>query len=81
MKTAIYIEDGVTQLVITPETKFEKKALRDYFEGEPLEAKVMVGSFYDCRGGWISQTDVVGTAGSIPDKSIILTIRKDKEDA
>lgn len=55
MKTAIYIEDGVVQLVITPENDFEKNALRS-FEANPMEAKIFSGSFYDCRGGWIRQT-------------------------
>jgi len=27
MKTAIYVEDGVKQIVLTPETKFEKEIL------------------------------------------------------
>ena len=50
MKTAIYIEDGVVQLVITPEGEFEKNALKS-FENKPMEAKVFAGAFYDCRGG------------------------------
>jgi hypothetical protein len=54
MKTAIYIEDGVVQLVITPESDFEKSALRS-FEDKPMEAKVFAGTFYDCRGGWVRQ--------------------------
>ncbi len=79
MKTAIYIEDGVVQLVITPESEFEKKAVKDYFEREPLEVKIHTGSFYDCRGGWVKQADVSRVAGiDTSDKSIILTIRKDK---
>lgn len=55
MKTAIYIEDGTVQLVITPETQFEKNALTS-FEQQPLEAKIFTGSFYDCRGGWVTQS-------------------------
>lgn len=55
MKTAIYIEDGITQLVITPESEFEKNALSS-FEDKPLKAVIFSGSFYDCRGGWIRQT-------------------------
>ena len=51
MKTAIYIEDGVVQLVITPETEFEKNALTS-FKKNDLDAKIYSGSFYDCRGGW-----------------------------
>ena len=54
MKTAIYIEDGVVQLVITPESDFEKNALSS-FQNKPLEAKIFSGTFYDCRGGWVRQ--------------------------
>lgn len=54
MKTAIYIEDGTVQLVITPESEFEKNALSS-FSDKPLDAQVFAGSFYDCRGGWVTQ--------------------------
>lgn len=56
MKTAIYIEDGTVQLVITPENDFEKNALSTMRE-KPLDAKIFAGSFYDCRGGWVRQKE------------------------
>lgn len=74
MKTAIYIEDGVVQLVITPESEFEKAALRS-FEREPIEAKVFSGAFYDCRGGWVRQSGDYpnhGFGGDTSEKSLIL---------
>lgn len=52
MKTAIYIEDGVVQLVLTPENEFEKNALRS-FENKPLETSMYTGEFYACQGGWM----------------------------
>lgn len=55
MKTAIYVEDGTVQLVITPETEFEKNSLATFRE-KPLNAKIFNGTFYDCRGGWVRQT-------------------------
>lgn len=55
MKTAIYIEDGTVQLVITPETEFEKNAMSS-FEEKEINAQIFSGSFYDCRGGWVRQT-------------------------
>jgi hypothetical protein len=55
MKTAIYIEDGVVQLVLTPESEFEKNALSG-FRDKPLDVKLFAGSFYDCRGGWVRQS-------------------------
>jgi hypothetical protein len=54
VKTAIYIEDGVVQLVLTPQSDFEKNALST-LKAKPLEVKLFDGSFYDCRGGWIRQ--------------------------
>ena len=56
MKTAIYIEDGVVQLVLTPENNFERNALGS-FEENKLEARIFSGEFYDCRGGWTRQSD------------------------
>jgi len=77
MKTAIYIEDGIVQLVITPESDFEKNALSS-FEEKPLEAKIFSGSFYDCRGGWIRQAEYVPnrlySGTNVNEKSLILRI-------
>ena len=75
MKTAIYIEDGVVQLVITPESDFEKSALLS-FEEKPFEAKVFAGSFYDCRGGWVRQSHHTGGGmfGDNDDRSLIVRI-------
>lgn len=55
MKTAIYIEDGVTQLVLSPETEYEKDIVKAF--GDKLDrVSVFNGTFYDCRGGWVRQT-------------------------
>jgi hypothetical protein len=56
VKTAIYIEQGVTQLVLTPECEWEKKITSSISEGEK-KVSVMRGSFYECRGGWIRRGD------------------------
>ena len=78
MKTAIYIEDGVVQLVITPQSEFEKNALRSFGQS-PMTAKVMSGSFYDCKGGWIRQKETYGGGvNSTDDHSLIL--RMDKQE-
>ena len=84
MKTAIYIEDGVVQLVLTPETEFERKALKS-FADRPLDARIMAGSFYDCRGGWVRQSEVhnpymVGSSDA-NDRSLILRMDDQKGDA
>ena len=79
MKTAIYIEDGVVQLVLTPTSKFEKDALQP-FMGEDLTVKTFVGSFYDCRGGWIRQNEVqLDYIGTQNDKSIMIRINEKQE--
>lgn len=73
MKTAIYIEDGVVQLVITPETDFEKNALKN-FENKKLETRIFHGTFYDCRGGWTRQTSYYqpNQYGDSNDRSLII---------
>jgi len=79
MKTAIYIEDWIVQLVITPESEFEKNALNS-FNNKPLDAKIFNGTFYDCRGGWTRQSAYrsdfyAGVAGlSDEEKSLILRV-------
>lgn len=84
MKTAIYIEDGVVQLVITPESDFEKSALRS-FEDKPMEAKVFAGTFYDCRGGWVRQAGHFGSGMyqgiDNNDRSLILRMATVKPDS
>lgn len=83
MKTAIYIEDGVVQLVITPESDFEKNALRS-FEGQNLDVSIFSGTFYDCRGGWIRQSPYSkkspydgGYWGDTNERSLILRIQEE----
>ena len=82
MKTAIYIEDGTIQLVLTPDNDFEKNALRSFEKGT-LEAKVFVGSFYDCRGGWVRQAGfynqgLYSPIGDTEDRSLILRMSEPK---
>lgn len=79
MKTAIYIEDGVVQLVITPESEFEKNALKS-FDNKPFEAEIYNGTFYDCLGGWTRQKEQFpNTFGNHEsDKSLILRVTNPK---
>ena len=56
MKTAIYIEDGVQQVVLTPETDNEKNILKSIQEHKK-ELNLYWGSFYKCQGGWVRQSD------------------------
>lgn len=84
MKSAIYIEDGTTQVVITPETEFEKRTLATLTGDDGISCHVFEGSFYDCRGGWIRQTayhpntSMYGTENN-RDLSLILRAKKTPE--
>ena len=78
MKTAIYIEDGVVQLVITPETKFEKNSI-NIFNDKPLDIKIFTGSFYDCRGGWVRQNSHYPNSNN-EDTSLILKVAEDEKE-
>jgi hypothetical protein len=72
MKTAIYIEDGVVQLVLTPESEWEKNALKS-FEDKPTATQIFTGAFYDCRGGWVRQSRYFdGPYGESSERSLIL---------
>lgn len=55
MKTAIYLEDGTTQIVLTAETEWEKATLAQ-IEGKELQ--VFRGGFYHCQGGWVRESAV-----------------------
>jgi len=74
MKTAIYIQDGITQLVLTPETEFEKNAVKGISDS-PKDAQIFSGSFYECNGGYFRH-DLTKEDSSI---MIRLDNRKDEE--
>ena len=76
MKTAIYIEDGTVQLVITPESDFEKNAIKS-FCGDEIQSEIFSGAFYDCRGGWVRQNRYFkdgpySSGGDSNDQSLII---------
>lgn len=50
MKTAIYIANGVTQVVLTPEHDLEKDLVKRITEQHAVT--IRKGSFYECNGGW-----------------------------
>jgi hypothetical protein len=51
VKTTILIQDGSVQIVLTPETKFEKEVIEKYGE-QADKAQIFHGHFDDCIGGW-----------------------------
>lgn len=56
MKIALYIEDGLEQIVLTPETPTETSILEKIHDGS-RELSLKRGSFYHCQGGWARQSD------------------------
>lgn len=54
MKIALYIEDGLEQIVLTPSSDTEKAILGKLHDGS-RELQILKGSFYACQGGWVRQ--------------------------
>jgi len=52
MKIALYIEDGLEQIVLTPESDTEKGILGKIHDGS-RQMELRRGSFYKCQGGWV----------------------------
>jgi hypothetical protein len=51
VKIALYIEDGLEQIVLTPESETETAILGKLHDGS-RELSIKKGSFYHTRGGW-----------------------------
>ncbi|NSY17249.1 hypothetical protein [Neorhizobium sp. AL 9.2.2] len=55
MKIALYIEDGLEQIVLTSESKTEEAILGRLHDGS-REVSIHQGAFYAaCRGGWVRE--------------------------
>lgn len=61
MKIALYIEDGLEQIVLTPESKTETALLGKLHDGS-RELSIKRGQFYPCQGGWVRHGELA--AGS-----------------
>lgn len=55
MRIALYIEDGLEQIVLTPESDTEKAILAKLDDGS-RELSIKHGSFFNCRSGWTRYT-------------------------
>jgi hypothetical protein len=51
MKIALYIEDGIEQIVLTPQSSTEKAILAKLHD-DSRNLQLYRGAFYGCRGGW-----------------------------
>lgn len=52
MKIALYIEDGLEQIVLTPDSDTERGILGKLHDNT-RQLQIYRGSFYQCRGGWM----------------------------
>lgn len=66
MKTTLLQQDGNMQLVLTPETDFEREVVEKY--GKNFNrVQFFKGNFLDCQGGW--------TRGYSSEDSLMLRIK------
>lgn len=71
MRSALYLENGYTQVVLTPENDFEKAALRA-IETSVNELSVKRGEFYHCQGGWAREAYWSGSRASYDSLMLIV---------
>ena len=57
MRIAWYSDNGMEQVVLTPEGKYET-AIINSIETKIGEVRVTKGQFAECQGGWIRHYDV-----------------------
>lgn len=74
MKTQVLIEDGVSQIVLTPETKFEVALLQQVnIDGNAVILKR--GVFAECAGGYIREFN------ERPNKESLMVVIKRQQEA
>lgn len=71
MKIALYIEDGLEQIVLTPETETEK-AILGKLRDKDRSLEILTGDFWVCKGGYI-RNDQPST------KSTMIVLREKSE--
>ena len=54
MRIAIVIENGLQQLVLTPETEHETACLAQ-MHSPNMVTSIFKGAYYECQGGWYRQ--------------------------
>jgi len=85
MKIALYIEDGLEQIVLTPETETEKGIVAKLHDDD-RQLSVCRGTFYATRGGWMTQRDLAHVHWGIhegkrkDDDSTIIVLRPKQEE-
>jgi hypothetical protein len=79
MKIALYIEDGLEQIVLTPQSESERGILRKLHDGS-RELKIHHGEFYHCQGGWTRHGFVTNDFAPKDNNSTIIVLREIKQE-
>lgn len=72
MKIAFYVEDGLEQIVLTPESDTEKGIVGKMHDGT-RRLSIYSGEFYDCNGGWKRHKETSpysGQYGARPERDV-----------
>lgn len=64
MKIAFYVEDGLEQIVLTPQSPIEKAMLKKLHDGT-RSFEMSRGEFYPCTGGWVTQGNSYGVRATM----------------
>lgn len=74
MKIALYIEDGLEQIVLTPESAVERGLLMK-LKDDDRQLSIHVGSFFVCNGGWVRYNSL-GSPRNADDESLLIVLRR-----
>ena len=76
VKIALYVEDGLEQIVLTPDNECEAGILGKIHDSE-RELTIKRGEFYGCRGGWTRWAEPRHSYyGSGNDESTMIVLRR-----
>lgn len=73
MRTAFYMDDGVTQAILTPDTEMDKAVLAA-IEAAGANLTIKRGGFYECQGGWVRQIRIEYGLGAARPDSLMLVV-------
>lgn len=84
MKIALYIEDGLEQIVLTPQSDTERAILKKLRDDDRV-FEIKGGSFYECRGGYMRHRQAyysqIESRDKDDDSTMIVLRPKPAEDA
>lgn len=78
MKIALYVEDGLEQIVLTPETETERAIVGKLHDGS-RDLAVHKGEFYACQGGWTRWKQNYGNDDNYDSTMIVLRRKGDRK--